>query len=314
MSRGRNSPEALSAADLIIPVYLHHRRVFDLVAMLQGGLTTATRVQSETSANDGSRLSASAGVGLAGVFSHLLRVDLTGAAEESSATSQKDSESSTRVHTPASLFFELRAMLRTDAVLKTTPDGVDLQPGDLLETSCVLRRNPLADGLETILQLVDLLERLTGTGSHAEPRSSKKGSRTAVAEANPDLTTVRRVVEPLVEALKADGAHDLVAEIPGSQTRLVITLEEEHLQTASVGDLADGTFRVLGKVTHVLEKPGDSISLLRRTAVGKLPTGIIKSLRDAFDGLKETQDFVFPEMETEVRHPVVQVIPVAVYA
>ena len=64
--------------NLIIPAYLNQRIVFDLIAMLQDGLSTVTRITSVDSTADKDRKLYGAAFGLNQALSSLLKIDVSG--------------------------------------------------------------------------------------------------------------------------------------------------------------------------------------------------------------------------------------------
>jgi len=64
--------------DLILPVYLNQRLAFDLVAMLQGGIATVTRVSEAERETERSSAEVAGGFGLSQALSSLLKVNLSG--------------------------------------------------------------------------------------------------------------------------------------------------------------------------------------------------------------------------------------------
>ena len=114
---GRSAP--------LIPVYLNQRILFDLVAMLQGGISTVTRVSETTQGRTSSANDVGASFGLPEAFASLLKINL--AANRKGATSDETGRKSEeeRVHTPASLFFELRNLLAEKNLL--CQDGTSLR-------------------------------------------------------------------------------------------------------------------------------------------------------------------------------------------
>ncbi len=100
--------------DLIIAVYLNQRIVFDLIAILQDGMSTVTRISSseETKKSDTQRYGAA--FGLSQALSSLLKIDVSGNREKSREGSTGLQKSEERVHTPSSLFQKLRSILASD--------------------------------------------------------------------------------------------------------------------------------------------------------------------------------------------------------
>ena len=56
---------------LLIPVYLNQRMVFDLVAMLQGGISTVTRVSETSQERSSTERNIGAAFGLSNAFASL---------------------------------------------------------------------------------------------------------------------------------------------------------------------------------------------------------------------------------------------------
>ena len=74
---------------LLIPVYLNQRIVFDLLAMLQGGISTVTSVsKTEQSADEKSRKMGGS-FGLSQALSSLLKIDLSADATSTKAGAKR---------------------------------------------------------------------------------------------------------------------------------------------------------------------------------------------------------------------------------
>src|SRR4051812_45831644 len=95
----------------IIPVYLNQRMVFDLLAMLQDGLSQVARVTTTETDKDALTRGVDATFGVSNAFASLLKIDLSARRSTARETGEERSRSEERVHTPASLLFKLRKML-----------------------------------------------------------------------------------------------------------------------------------------------------------------------------------------------------------
>jgi hypothetical protein len=295
--------------DLIIPVYLNQRLVFDLVAMLQGGIATVTRVSEVQRESDKTAAQMTGGFGLSQALSSLLKVNLSGRLTGETGTSAERTDTAERVHTPASLLFTLRSLLVEKGVLH--PDSPrDLpSPGEFVEFRATLTRNPLIEGLDSVVELLDLIVAFTEPtkGQHG---GGKKGS-------TPDPTDPRRVrsqLDSLAKSLKGGGTRDLLATLVPGGERALLTVEEQFLNDPSLSDLVDGTFRVVGKVIQLVRDAEGSISLLRKAAMSRMPPQVMEALTGAFAGLTRQHGFTMPTMDTEIRGPVFHVLPIAIFA
>ena len=81
-----------------------------------------------------------------------------------------------------------------------------------------------------------------------------------------------------------------------------------------MSDLVDGRFNVLGKVIRVIDSEDDAISLIRKTAMSAMPKKIMKEAFSGFSALSTDQGFNIPDLELEIRGPVIQVLPIAIFA
>jgi hypothetical protein len=80
-----------------------------------------------------------------------------------------------------------------------------------------------------------------------------------------------------------------------------------------MSDLVDGTFRVVGKVTRVIDEHDEAISLNRKSAMGKLPPTSMAQMKTAFEG-PDLAGFALPVLEWEIPGPAIQVLPIAISA
>jgi hypothetical protein len=295
--------------DLIIPVYLNQRLVFDLVAMLQGGIAMVTRIseaQRDTNAVSGE---ATGGFALGQALASLLKVNLSGKVSGETEGSVERTSAAERVHTPASLFFTLRNLLIDRGVLQQNIGDASSSPGEFVEFTASLRRNPLIEALDSMVQIIDV-----GRLFADEPERPKHHGGKQEQHNQPDLKRLREQIESFSSSLKSGGTHDLVAALSGSGGKAVLTVEKQYLNDPSMSDLVDGTFRVVGKVIRSVATDGDSISLLRKTAMSRVPADILKGVTEALSKLKEQHGFAMPAMELEIRGPVMQVLPLAIFS
>jgi hypothetical protein len=291
----------VDAKDLVIPVYLNQRIVFDLVAVLEGGIASVTLISQTQSQSAGEDRHVGASFGVGQALSSLLKIDLTGkrdsrTTDESSTTTTQD-----RIHTPASLFMTLRAILREKGYLKTIESETKLAPGDIVEFSSVLKKNPLLETLESFVEMIDIFQSFG--------KKPPKGKGKQVSE----IQQMKKQMGPLITSLKSGGTMDLTTPALPSSHRAVISLETQNLNDPTMSDLVDGTFRVVGKVTRCLSKTDGAISLNRKSAINRLPSSALEQLKDAFRA-PELAEMSLPELEWEIPGPAIQVLPIAIIA
>jgi len=212
-----------------------------------------------------------------------------------------ETRSEQRIHTPASLFIALRALLREKKFIVNDKAGAQFKPGDIVEFSAVLQRNPLLETIESFIELVDMMQLFT------KGESKQKGGQSS------DLTKTKRQMESFVKALRGSDTVDLTTDGLMSSHRAVITLEQQYLSDPTMADLVDGTFRVVGKLIRVVDEGDEPISLNRKSAMGKLPPTILGEMKQAFAS-PDLGGFAFRTLEWEIPGPAIQVLPIAIFA
>ena len=285
--------------DLIIPVYLNQRIVFDLVAMLQGGIAAVTQVSQVQKLSETTSAEATGTFGLSKALSSLLRIDFSGKVAESSGGESEATSSEERIHTPASMFIHLRALLREQKVL--VHESKDMKPaaGDIVEFSAILNRNPLLDALDWLIGSLDLYK------PFVDPKLKNKDDK--------EVPKMKKNMESFVSTLSSGNMQDLATPPLLSGHRCLITLETQYLNDQSMSDLVDGQFKVVGKVIRVIEKNNGAISLNRKTALGRMPASALEGLKLFFEKI-QNENYRFPEFELEIPGPVIQVLPIAIFA
>ncbi|QDT79857.1 hypothetical protein Mal35_33260 [Gimesia maris] len=294
----------ISASDLVIPVYLNQQIVFDLVAVLRGGIASVTQIsQTDKTAKDESRqIESSFGVGAA--FSSLLKIDLSGKRDHTSSDKSTTTQTEDRIHTPVSLFITLRSILHEKKYLKDITSDATLatkvSPGDLVEFSTALKRNPLLETLESFIEMMDMFQTFIDT-----PKGKGKQKN--------EMTEMKKQMTSLVKSLQAGGTADLTTPPLESGHRAVISLETQNLNDPTMSDLVDGTFRVVGKVTRSISATDEAISLNRKSAINRLPPAVMQQFKTAFQA-PDLASMSLPELEWEIPGPAIQVLPIAIFA
>jgi hypothetical protein len=286
----------------IIPVYLNQRIVFDLLAMLEGGIATVERVStSETSGTEDSRRYGTE-FGLSKALSGILKIGVSGSRGKTQTAGGETQRDSERYHTPASLFSSLRLRLKAQEAVKSLSPEPPPQTQSFVEFTAPLERNPLIATLDSMASLMEIAV------IFADRKSGSKGKRNEKDE-NKDI---QKQIENFSGKLKAGDTVDILASGLSGGYRALLTLETEYLNDPTMSDIVDGQFTTLGKIVRVIDKEDDrSISLLRKTALSMMPE---QRLRELFKNLSEIEDFQIPDLEWQMKGPIIQVIPVAIFA
>ncbi len=286
--------------DLIIPVYLNQRIVFDLVAMLRHGIATVTRVMDTDMDSSSKSGDVGATFGLNKALASLLRIDLSGKASTSKTHEGERVLSEERVHTPASLFFTVRELLLEKSLLVQDSSGFTPRAGEFIEFQAVLNRNPIIETMDAMRQIMEI------GNLFSDPKKQFKKGET-------DTRKLAKQIEDFAEKLRAGDTLDLITPPLECTFRCIATLEVQYLNDPHLSDLVDGTFRVLGKVIRVVHEGEGSVSLIRKSALSRMPKSTLVSAFAGFERLTKTQGFSFPELSWEIEGPVMLVLPVAIF-
>lgn len=291
---------------LIVPVYLNQKFVFDLLAMLQGGISTVTSVTESSKNTTSEAEKVSAGFGLSEAFSTLLKIDLSGTRDKSSGNEDASTSSQERVHTPASLFFQLRNILIEKGYLIDSLAGDLPKAGDFVEFEGYLKRNPIVETIDSLAEMMDMAD------AFEDKPQPKKGNRN-----QNQISENQKIKQQMVrfsDALKAGSTIDLSSASLASNYTAVVTVETSFLNDPLMSDLVDGQFKIIGKVIKSVSDSSDSINLLRKTALSKMPSTMMLEALGHLSSLGSEQGFDIPELKLEIEGPAIQVLPIAIYA
>ena len=303
--------DQIASSDLPIALYLNQRVTFDVLASLEGGFSHFTTIQTTSTGESSTEMSGEAKLGVSNVFA-LLGVEFGG----SQQTGQKRSESAKEeiVHTPASLFARLRKDLRVRRLVRGISSSSDLKvvrPGEFVEFEATLRKSPFVELLSAFSILVPLMELAEPSTDQTAARTGrgKKTSMGQRGQAQDSTATIKRQIDLFLSAVTTEGSYDLIAEV--DEMRIILTTEPGYFIDPSMNDTIDGTFRVFGKAIRILPDDTEGISLLRKTALGKFGD-VVGELGLAMASI-QSSGFTGP-VETEIRGPAMQVIPIAIFS
>ena len=290
---------------MIVPVYLNQRVVFDLLAMLEGGVSHVTRIGTLDETRDATQGRFGAEYGLTKALAALFSIGVKGELSREGGSESAVSRDEDRIHTPASLFYQLRNRLHESGILKRIDAGYAPTARDLVEFDASLVRNPFIQTMDSFMSLMDMAAVFAD-----EPAGTKTAQKSAKRD---NEKTVRQM--GVFRAKLAEGdSVDLVARGIAGNYQAVITVETEYLNDPTMADLVDGTFTVVGKVTNVVQAGAKGISLLRRSSLTVMPPEILRGMSNSLAELADKGSFNLPDLTMEVPAPAFQLIPVAIFA
>ena len=184
----------------------------------------------------------------------MLGVKLKGKADV--GHNREDNKEQEKIHTPSSLFNNLKDRLfKEKMVKKVTNNFKDIQAGEFVEITGVLKINPLISTMENMIHLMELATAMNGDGT------GKKAKQQNLE----DKTTINQM-KAFTNGLKVDGMVDMICELDGfSDGKAVLPIYMDYFFNGNSGEVIDGKFKVLGKVAKICDGNG-KIDLLRNTS------------------------------------------------
>lgn len=316
------------------PVYLDVAMMMSFLAYLEGGVVTQ---EEETQKEGGARERVLKG--RAGLRARLpWALDAEAGSEGSSQRRDEISleSKSARQHTTASLFNLLYEYLTTDNQLVDLSQPGQMQglrPGQLVELTGEYLGNPLEDILAFVAgmypyfaeqlkaqkaatdQLTDQVKKAQRSGNPAK-RDQAQASESDVAalidravrqqQESQSEFGVQMMLRMAEEITKVP-VHDLLLRM-STGLQAVLTVSSEYYSTATNEYLRAGKFRVIGKVTSIVNDP-EVINLTRRTFLGAADSATIQAL---FANMR-TSEMKLDVADPIVNAPAVQVLPMAIF-
>lgn len=289
----------LNKHSLEIPLYLNQKIVFDLLASINDGFTQVTKLKTASSTEGNLGGTVEADLGNKNIFA-LLGVKLKGKVD--AEHSKEHSKEQEKIHTPSSLFNNLKAQLFKERMVKHISEQInDIHPGEFIEISGILKINPLITMMENMTHLLELANVMQndGTGKKAKQKNLE------------DKKTIMQM-EAFTNSLKANGMVDMICELEGSEGyKAVLPVYMDYFFNGNSSEIVDGSFKVLGKVAKVCNQ-NEKIDLLRNTSLSIFKESLLEEMLSGFN-TDSNQKMNIGALETTVQGPALLIIPISIY-
>jgi hypothetical protein len=299
--------------DLIVPVYINQRIVFDLVATLRDGISTVTRITESESQEKRSEANGGGSFGLGAALTNFVKLDIQKNRKKEDHATRGTHRSEERYHTPSSLFAQLLGELRETGMITTYKSGDVPEPGTLIEIEASLSISPVLKACENLTAAYEtalIFNRQETPQIEKHTRKNNQGLQKLNKQENSAEYGVR-IIKEIAHSMRSGNGLDLVTSKLEGDLTAVITIEQQFLNDAKMADLMDGRFKVAGKVTRAVTNEGETIDLLRNSQFGVLTPKFLAELFGLFEPMREVVQF--PEPQTAVKAPAFQMIPIAIY-
>lgn len=293
--------------ELVIPVYLNQKIVFDLLAIYEDGFSQMRSITKQESLEKNKDNSVEGEIGISNVFS-FLGVKLSGGLKRGSTKKNDKTTNEEKVHTPTSLFSKLLSYLNENKIIKSIIDNKNLQDiksGDFLLFKGTLMMNPLIKVFEAFSKMMELV--VIFNDKFQQQGKGQKHLK------NPNTKIVSQI-KSLTESLKLGGMIDLICNI-GSGVEAIIQAEIDYFSNKNITQIEEGEYQVLGKVVKVsnAETP-EPINLLRNTSLSLAKKSFMNLMFTQLESPEiRNAGFEIPEIKTNIENAVL-VIPISIYA
>lgn len=296
--------------NLCIPIYLNQQIVFDLLAIIDDGLSDVTTIKTSVTDSERKKASAESTIGLSNLLS-LVGVSFGGSLNAENDTEKQIESSNRKVHTPSSLFSKLRTNLRETGLVNeliTIEDFNKLESGMFVEFKAVLNKNPLVDSIEKITQFMEMALPFVGE----EETSTVKGKRKDTLKPTQNEVLMEKLKGLAIELNKSNSI-EVFGEIAETKINAVLSAKADYFINQNIEELIDGEYRIFGKVIRTIPLgSAHSINLLRKTSFGLLNKAHIEPLCGGFKEIEES-GFEMPGIVTEIKSPAIQIIPITIF-
>ncbi len=303
---------------MVSPVYLDNEMMLDLLATAEDGFQLVQEVTGRSELTRSSQLAGEAAAGGGSGLLSMLKLDLSLGAKRERGSSEASEVTATRTHTYGSLLARLRRFLSETGQVRslgTASDLEDLAPGSFVEVSGLLDANPFTGVFLQLGRTIDFVT-VASALSSPDPSTGTKAERTAAAAAAKEererVEGLKDFVESLARDVERDGIETVLLRPAELDVTVVATVVTDFLARRTISELVDRQFRVLGKVVRV--ERSNQVDLLGQSGVAGLGPGLLSILIGALDGISTEVAAGLRRPSPTIEPPVVEVLPVAIYA
>ncbi len=314
--------------DLIIPIYVDTNALLDVLASIEGGFSVVEKITSQSADTKGIERGVKAETGtefgMPNVLS-LLKLNLGYSANWKKSQEESHQRETERYHTYGSLFYRLREYLYTNSLVKCLYKQPDtwqqIQPSDFVEIRGIFRPNPFANSLQIMDRLIGVFQIFstgmfeqvaTGTKMSPEERKKLQEQKGKSQQQTKQMEDIRKFFQGALRDLQAENIRAFVVDMANPDDhKSVAFLFLNYLRDQTLTEISHKEYRLLGKVVRKIEKDQDgTVDLLLGTGLGGIGKDTLGKLVSAFS---QVPGMNLPEIETEIRGPVLEIIPIAVF-
>lgn len=305
---------------LIIPVYLNENVVLDMLAITEDGFSMVSEVSLSNQNNSEINANTQGKFGSSWLLNNLLKIEGNANFDYKKNNGTSGESKYAKVHTSASLFSKLLTLLKSsNELILPTSDNFDcssLSTGDFIEAEGTLQMNPLIELLEKTIGALQFSEKI-GASSTSSPSTGQRPKNSP--KKNSENAATIKLLESVKELLTQSGTIDYILKT--QKMTIVLPAQSQYLSNDNISELIGGKFKVIGKVIQVCAQDGESINLLRKTALSAIGDPLLRSFFEEINLITGNSahsaaknDINLPIVDYIVQKPAALIIPIAIYA
>lgn len=301
--------------NLIIPIYLNQKIVFDLLAIFEDGFSQMRSVQRANNSESSILASVDGEIGTSNIFA-LLGVKLKAGIGTNNKDANSELINEERIHTPTSLFSKLLERLENNNMIRTISEYNDLekiQPGEFIAFKGTLQKNPIISLMESMERMMELAVAFD-TGSQINQSPNKGNNKNRNKDPN---KVILNQMKSMTDSLKIGGMIDILCNINNSENIIaVLQTYIDFFNNKTMNELIDGEYSVLGKVVKITTTNNNGeINLLRNTSLSLANEQLMSHFTSAFNNSEmQKAGLKSPHVETKIKGNGILVIPIAIYS
>lgn len=308
-------------SNLVIPIYVDTNALLDLLASIEGGFAKVEKITTQSTSNKNAsiegKLDTGTEFGIPNIL-NLLRVSIGGTGKVESEKSDASTQEVERYHTYGSLFFKLRSYLNEQKLLKhidSDSDWSSLQPSDFVEIHGLIQSNPLAENLQNLSKLIDIISVMASVDHATTNKQQGKSHASQNNRQQKTLTpsSMQKIIDDLLSKLQNENIRLFIASSTSEiEFRAVIALFIEYLRDKTMLEINNKEYHILGKVVRKIDKTdtSNSINLLAGTGFSNLEDEILQPL---LAGLSNIPNFKASSLVAKVTGPALEIVPIAIF-
>lgn len=294
--------------NLIIPVYLNQKIVFDFIAVIEDGIAQIQTIQKVERHSSDSQAEISGEIGTSNILS-FLRINLKSNLSGKSAKENEKGLTEEKIHTPTSLFSKLLDYLHENNLITEIENEEDINNdiiGKFVRFSGTLEKNPIISFFESFEKAMSIFNIFQ---ANIQAQGKKQ-----IHNKDPNKIVFDQM-KSLLDSLTSGNIIDIICKLNKTNVETVLQTNLDFFNNKSMNELIDGRFNIIGKVIKTTDDmSSERINLLRNTSLSIMN----KSLIETFSSQIDNQDIrnsgiKLPEFKTEIYGKSMLLIPIAIY-